>query len=167
VPLPRYLANLRRHHANHHLVDNGSWLAFCVPAVDDLFGTRPDIRDVKARRRAAGGSRAPARARRGDRVLLKAAASDEVERPRTLRDEVPALARMARPPTIPMGIGLVGVGAYGARAALTPGWAGRVALGGVLTALVGVGVDARRAEGIDARPRTPRLPAGHRGLDGH
>ena len=37
--------------------------------------------------------------------------------PRGLRDELPALLRMARPNTIPMGAGLVGLGGYGARRA--------------------------------------------------
>lgn len=39
VPLTGYMRQLRAHHMRHHLRDENSWLAFCVPRVDSLFGT--------------------------------------------------------------------------------------------------------------------------------
>ena len=33
----------------HHLVDDRYWYAFSVPAMDDLFDTNPDVRDVRKR----------------------------------------------------------------------------------------------------------------------
>ncbi len=53
VPLPPALQRVRRHHMLHHTVSHEHWLAFTLPAVDTLFGTNPDPRDL-ARRRAVG-----------------------------------------------------------------------------------------------------------------
>jgi len=47
TPLPRYLENVRRHHALHHNLSDQYWLAFTVPAIDTFFGTAPDPIDVK------------------------------------------------------------------------------------------------------------------------
>ena len=56
---------------------------------------------------------------------------------RTLRDELPRLWSMARPNTLPLGTGLVAVGAFGARrtAGATGGVGGRLCLSALLTAI--------------------------------
>lgn len=59
VPLPAPLAAVRTHHMRHHTLDDSYWLAFTLPAIDDLFGTNPRPRDV-----VRAGGRGP---RRGGR----------------------------------------------------------------------------------------------------
>jgi len=54
VPLPPYLASLRRHHTLHHTLSQDNWLAFTTPAVDTLFGTNPRPLDVVRARRKGG-----------------------------------------------------------------------------------------------------------------
>jgi hypothetical protein len=39
---------MRDNHMRHHLVDDRYWYAFGVPAMDDLFGTNPDVKDARA-----------------------------------------------------------------------------------------------------------------------
>ena len=60
---------------------------------------------------------------------------------RTIKDEIPGLIRMARPNTIPMGSGLVLLGAFGARATMRSPSAvvGRIGLGALLTIIVTTG----------------------------
>jgi Fatty acid hydroxylase superfamily len=41
-----YWCQVRNHHQRHHVVDDGYWFAFSLPAVDTLFGTNPSIRQV-------------------------------------------------------------------------------------------------------------------------
>ena len=53
VPLPPALNRIRRHHTHHHTVSDAHWLAFTVPAVDTLFGTNPNAKDVIAAQRGA------------------------------------------------------------------------------------------------------------------
>ena len=45
-PLPPLLNRMRRHHNMHHTVSDRHWLAFTVPAVDNLFNTNPNPKDV-------------------------------------------------------------------------------------------------------------------------
>lgn len=133
VPLPPALRAIRRHHCRHHTVSDSYWLAFTVPAIDTLLGTNPRPQHVTRAARPEAplpglvdGVVRPTRRRRPARMLASAAqgSSQEgggVDAPgsggggRGLRDELPALLRMARPNTIPMGAGLVGLGGYGAR----------------------------------------------------
>ena len=70
-----------------------------------------------------------------------AASDEDATSSKTLRDEVPGLLCMARLNTIPMGSGLVALGAYGARATLLPSSAiaGRLVLGALLTVIVTTG----------------------------
>ena len=44
----RLFARMRDNHMRHHLVDDRYWYAFGVPAMDDLFGTNPDVKDARA-----------------------------------------------------------------------------------------------------------------------
>lgn len=46
-----YWSRMKDHHIRHHLVDDRYWLGFSVPAVDDLFGTNPNVQDVKRQRK--------------------------------------------------------------------------------------------------------------------
>jgi hypothetical protein len=43
----RLFSQMRDNHMRHHLVDNRYWYAFSVPAMDDLFGTNPDVKEVR------------------------------------------------------------------------------------------------------------------------
>lgn len=56
VRFPRgsYWQRMKDHHIRHHLVDSDFWLAFSVTHVDDLFGTNPDVEDVKRRQKLSG-----------------------------------------------------------------------------------------------------------------
>ncbi|KAL7490178.1 hypothetical protein ACHAW6_015913 [Cyclotella cf. meneghiniana] len=40
-------SQMRDNHIRHHRVDDKYWYAFSVPAMDDLFTTNPEIKDVK------------------------------------------------------------------------------------------------------------------------
>lgn len=40
-------SQMRDNHVRHHLVDDQYWYAFSVPAMDDLFDTNPDVKDVR------------------------------------------------------------------------------------------------------------------------
>jgi hypothetical protein len=42
-----YMHAMKNHHIRHHRVDSSYWLAFTVPAVDTLFGTNPEVQDVR------------------------------------------------------------------------------------------------------------------------
>ena len=57
---------------------------------------------------------------------------------RRLVEQIPGLVRMTRPNTIPMGMGLVGLGAHGARSTMMPAVniPARLALGMMLTVIV-------------------------------
>lgn len=37
---------MRDNHIRHHLVDDQYWYAFSVPAMDDVFGTNPNVREL-------------------------------------------------------------------------------------------------------------------------
>ena len=43
----RLFSKMRDNHVRHHLVSDQNWYAFSVPAMDDLFGTNPNVRDVR------------------------------------------------------------------------------------------------------------------------
>ena len=45
--LSRLFSKMRDNHVRHHLVSDQNWYAFSVPAMDDLFGTNPNVRDVR------------------------------------------------------------------------------------------------------------------------
>ena len=47
--LVKLFLQMRNNHMRHHLVDDRYWYAFSVPAMDDLFDTNPDVRDVRKR----------------------------------------------------------------------------------------------------------------------
>ena len=47
VPLKGYLKRVRQHHMQHHVVNDEYWLAFTLPAVDDLFGTLAEPKVVR------------------------------------------------------------------------------------------------------------------------
>jgi hypothetical protein len=42
-----YWSRMKDHHSRHHLVDNRYWLGFSVPAIDSLFGTNPNVQEVR------------------------------------------------------------------------------------------------------------------------
>lgn len=42
---------MRDNHMRHHLVDDGYWFAFSLPLMDDVFGSNPDVREVKNERK--------------------------------------------------------------------------------------------------------------------
>ena len=167
TPLPRYLENVRRHHALHHNLSDQHWLAFTVPAIDTLFGTAPDPKAVKGqlpspqRQRQqspkvarSGGvamstseatvshsSQAPlpppsSPASSSESSAIKASLKGQVAG--SLKGQVAGLVRMARVNSIPMGAGLVGIGAYGARGFATSRSyvASRLVLGMLLTVIV-------------------------------
>lgn len=145
VPLPPILNRIRRHHTHHHTVSDAHWLAFTVPAVDSLFGTNPNAKDVVASQRRERSSRR-SRAAAPPRMC----AADEPTPPQVVpepfwadgvREEVPGLLRMARLNTIPLGAGLVGIGAFGARHTYQQSTvlAARLALSTLLTILVTTG----------------------------
>jgi hypothetical protein len=46
-PPNAFLKRVRDNHIKHHLVDDRYWLSFAAPLVDDLFGTNPQVADVK------------------------------------------------------------------------------------------------------------------------
>ena len=46
-PIMRGYAKMRDNHIRHHLIDDRYWYAFSVVEMDDLFGTNPNVRDVK------------------------------------------------------------------------------------------------------------------------
>jgi len=43
----RLFSQMRDNHMRHHLVDDRYWYAFSVPAMDDLFETNPDVKEVR------------------------------------------------------------------------------------------------------------------------
>lgn len=155
VPLPPALRKIRKHHTHHHTLSDEYWLAFTVPAIDSLFGTNPAHKDVSAslriRREAEAEAEAAAAAPGGAPLRREAAqrrassakmtADDDAAAARTLQEQLPGLIRMARPNTIPLGGGLVALGAYGARHTLSgaSGLVGRLVLGTLLTIIVTTG----------------------------
>ncbi|KAL7533480.1 hypothetical protein ACHAXR_005260 [Thalassiosira sp. AJA248-18] len=46
---PSLFSQMRDNHIRHHLVDDRYWYAFSVPAMDDLFDTNPNVRDVRSK----------------------------------------------------------------------------------------------------------------------
>ena len=46
-PILRAYAKVRDNHIRHHLINDGYWYAFSVVEMDDLFGSNPNVRDVK------------------------------------------------------------------------------------------------------------------------
>lgn len=55
VPLRGHLCSVRTHHMRHHVHSDEYWLAFTLPLIDDLAGTRPR-RPADVPRKAAPGS---------------------------------------------------------------------------------------------------------------
>ena len=55
-PIMRSYAKMRDNHIRHHLIDDQYWYAFSFVEMDDLFGTNPNVGDVKreVRRRREG-----------------------------------------------------------------------------------------------------------------
>jgi hypothetical protein len=49
-PPNAFWKRVRDNHIKHHLVDDRYWLSFTIPFVDDLFGTNPQVEDVKRER---------------------------------------------------------------------------------------------------------------------
>ena len=149
VPLPKTLNRMRRHHTLHHTVSDENWLAFTIPAVDSLFGTNPEPFDVIRAKKAQRRREEPQqeKAQRSPEPTMMIASEQGfspplMPPPRTLSDEVPGLLKMARLNTVPMGAGLVALGAYGARATslgTSALLAARLALGSVLTIIVTTG----------------------------
>lgn len=45
--LSRLFSQMRDNHMRHHLVDDRYWYAFSVPAMDDLFDTNPNVKEVR------------------------------------------------------------------------------------------------------------------------
>ncbi|KAL9189376.1 hypothetical protein ACHAXT_009051 [Thalassiosira profunda] len=45
----RWFTRTRDHHMRHHRVSDEYWYAFAVPQLDDVFGTNPDVREVRRR----------------------------------------------------------------------------------------------------------------------
>lgn len=45
--LSRLFSQMRDNHMRHHLVDDRYWYAFSVPAMDDLFQTNPNVKEVR------------------------------------------------------------------------------------------------------------------------
>ena len=45
--LARLFSQMRDNHMRHHLVDDRYWYAFSVPAMDDLFDTNPNVKEVR------------------------------------------------------------------------------------------------------------------------
>lgn len=43
-----FWAKMRDNHMRHHRINERYWLAFSVPALDDLFGTNPDVKEARA-----------------------------------------------------------------------------------------------------------------------
>ena len=74
-------------------------------------------------------------------TMLATSPAQPEEGGRTLRDELPGLCSMARPSTLPLGTGLVALGAFGARRTAGPadGVGGRLCLSALLTAITTVG----------------------------
>jgi hypothetical protein len=46
-PLMKGYAKMRDNHIRHHRIDSRYWYAFSVTEMDDIFGTNPNVRDVK------------------------------------------------------------------------------------------------------------------------
>ena len=42
-----FMARVRDNHIRHHQINDKYWLAFSVPAMDDLFGTNPDVKEAR------------------------------------------------------------------------------------------------------------------------
>lgn len=42
---------VRDNHMRHHNVDDQYWFSFSVPAIDDMFGTNPSVKDVRRNRK--------------------------------------------------------------------------------------------------------------------
>ena len=43
-----FWAKMRDNHMRHHRINERYWLAFSIPALDDLFGTNPDVKEARA-----------------------------------------------------------------------------------------------------------------------
>ena len=43
-----FWAKMRDNHMRHHRINERYWLAFSVPALDDWFGTNPDVKEARA-----------------------------------------------------------------------------------------------------------------------
>lgn len=46
-PLMKVYAKTRDNHIRHHLIDSRYWYAFSVTEMDDLFGTNPNVKELK------------------------------------------------------------------------------------------------------------------------
>ena len=50
-PRSQFMRRMRDNHIRHHCIDDRYWFAFSCPQVDDLMGTNPDVRVIKANKR--------------------------------------------------------------------------------------------------------------------
>jgi hypothetical protein len=41
-----YWQRVKNHHVRHHMKDNNYWFGFSVPAIDTLFGTNPNVKEI-------------------------------------------------------------------------------------------------------------------------
>lgn len=71
-PKNAFMKKMRDNHIRHHCVDHNYWLAFSIPAIDDIFGTNPDVQDIKRRNRKE--------ARSSSSAAAAAATSDAMQR---------------------------------------------------------------------------------------
>jgi hypothetical protein len=46
-PRSRSMRYIRDNHMRHHILDNDNWLGFSVLFVDRIFGTSPDVKDIR------------------------------------------------------------------------------------------------------------------------
>ena len=46
-----FFLRVRNNHMRHHLLDDDYWFAFSVAQMDDLFGTNPDVKEIKKARK--------------------------------------------------------------------------------------------------------------------
>ena len=56
-PKGSFWQRMKDHHIRHHRVDSRFWLAFSVVQVDNLFGTNPDVKDLRQTKRLQSATR--------------------------------------------------------------------------------------------------------------
>lgn len=49
-PPTTFFRTIRDNHMKHHLIDESHWFAFSLPMLDNIFGTNPDVREVRKRK---------------------------------------------------------------------------------------------------------------------
>jgi len=50
-----FFLRVRNNHMRHHLMDDDYWFAFSIALMDNLFGTNPDVQEIKTKRRILKG----------------------------------------------------------------------------------------------------------------